>query len=84
MSSKSVSAAEANRNFSRLLDGVRQGGTFVVTSHGKPVAKIEPAEVSNRAERAARRTLFERLRRQPALNAGRWKRDELYEDTQCE
>ena len=37
---KIVSAAEANREFSSLLRGVREGQTFVVTSHGKPVARM--------------------------------------------
>lgn len=80
MGARSISAAEANRNFSRLLDGVRRGHSFVVTSHGKPVAKIEPAEAPSRAEVAAHQSLLERLRKQPARNAGRWTRDELYED----
>ena len=35
-----VTAAEANRNFSRLLKGVREGRTYLVTSHGAPVAKL--------------------------------------------
>jgi prevent-host-death family protein len=80
MTAKSISAAEANRNFSRVLDGVRQGRSYVVTSHGKPVATIEPAKTTSRAEIAARRSLLERLGNQPALNLGRWTRDELYED----
>lgn len=80
MGVKSISAAEANRNFSRLLEGVRRGGSFVVTSHGKPVARIEPAEASSRADLAARQALLDRLRKQPARNAARWTRDELYED----
>ena len=80
MGAKSISAAEANRNFSRLLEGVKRGGSFVVTSHGKPVARIEPAETSSRADLAARQVLLDRLRKQPARNAGRWTRDELYED----
>ena len=80
MGAKSISAAEANRNFSRLLEGVKRGGSFVVTSHGKPVARIEPAETSSRADLAARQALLDRLRKQPARNAGRWTRDELYED----
>ncbi len=30
-----VTAAEANRGFSRLLRGVREGASYVVTSHGR-------------------------------------------------
>lgn len=51
-----------------------------MTSHGKPVAMIEPAETTSRGEIAARRSLLERLSKQPALNLSRWTRDELYED----
>jgi prevent-host-death family protein len=43
--SEDISAAEATRQFSRLLRGVReQGATYIVTSHGKPVAKIVPVD----------------------------------------
>jgi prevent-host-death family protein len=77
---RSVSAAEANRRFSRLLSEVRQGRSYVVTSHGRPVAKISPPGQSEEMTLAARKALFERLRRQPAVNIARWTRDELYED----
>ena len=39
---KMVSAADANRNFSQLLHGVRRGRIYVVTNHGKPIAKLSP------------------------------------------
>ncbi len=77
---KEVSAADANRNFSRLLEGVRRGKSFVVTSHGRPVARICPIEKSDDEMIAARKALFERLDRQPVIDIGRWTRDELYED----
>jgi prevent-host-death family protein len=79
MGEKSISAAEASRNFSRLLEDVRQGESFVVTRHGKPVAKIEPMEVSSRAESAARKELLDRLRHQRAMDVGSWTREELYD-----
>ncbi|RYD22210.1 MAG: type II toxin-antitoxin system prevent-host-death family antitoxin, partial [Spirochaetia bacterium] len=41
---EAVSAADANRRFSVLLRGVRDGNSYVVTSHGKPVARILPAD----------------------------------------
>jgi prevent-host-death family protein len=75
-----VSAAEANRRFSLLLRGVREGNTYVVTSHGKAVARIVPAGRDERMARRARDVLFARLEKQPAVDAGRWSRDELYED----
>jgi prevent-host-death family protein len=79
---KTVTAAEANRHFSRLLGEVRRGETVIVTSHGTPVAKIVPAETADEATRreAARRELFERLRSQPALNLGKMSRDEMHDD----
>ena len=78
---KAVSAAAANRDFSKLLRGVREGRSYVITSHGKPVAHLGPVDVRDKGRAAGRRVLFERLRSQPALRpVGRWVRDELYED----
>jgi prevent-host-death family protein len=77
---KPVSAAEANRRFSEILRTVKKGRSVVVTSHGKPVAKISPVFEDNRVAEGARSTLFARLRRERAVNAGRWTRDELYDD----
>ena len=76
---KAVSAADANRRFSELLPTVT-GRSVVVTSHGKPVAKISPVIEDDRAAEGARAALFARLRREGAVNAGRWTRDELYGD----
>jgi prevent-host-death family protein len=76
---KAVSAADANRKFSKLLRGVREGHSYVVTSHGKAVAKIVPVERDDVA-RGARVALLKRLRSQPVVTIGRWSRDELYEN----
>ena len=81
---KSVSAADANRKFSELLRGVRQGRSYVVTSHGEPVAKLVPAAQDARIKAGARSALLARLKSQPAVkdikSRRRWTRDELYED----
>lgn len=77
---KTVSAADANRNFSRLLRDVREGRSYVVTSHGKAVAKIVPAGGPDRTAARARAALLARLKRERVVNAGRWTREELYED----
>lgn len=74
-----VSAADANRKFSLILRGVREGQSYVVTSHGRPVARIVPA-TKNEAVSGARMALLSRLERQAPVTAGRWSRDELYED----
>lgn len=77
---ETISAAEANRKFSLLLRGVRAGRRYVVTSHGRPVARLVPADEDQVGRSAARSALYSRLKKQRAIQAGRWTRDELYED----
>lgn len=77
---KTVSAADANRRFSELLRTVKAGRSVVVTSHGRPVAKIVPVVEDERATEGARSALFARLRTERVVKAGRWTRDELYDD----
>ena len=75
---KAVSAAEANRQFSQILRQVREGNSYIVTSHGKPVARIMPVRAdSGTAE--ARRHLLDRLARQTVIDIGGWSREELYD-----
>jgi prevent-host-death family protein len=80
---ETITAAEANRSFSRLLRGVQQGQSYLVTSHGRPVARVVPPdqddEMTLRLRGAARRVLLERVAQQPTINIGRWTRAELYE-----
>ena len=78
--SRAISAADANRRFSELLRGVRNGDSYVVTSHGKPVAKIVPVQALDPVREAAKKALVARLRSQPKTKSiGRWTRDELHE-----
>jgi prevent-host-death family protein len=79
---RTVSAAEANRQFSQLLREVREGETIVVTSHGTPVATIVPADRAGAARTLARSALLARLRAQPAVDIGRWRREDLYGDAE--
>jgi prevent-host-death family protein len=81
---KTVTAAEANRNFSKLLADVKSGMSLEITSHGVPVAQIIPINAEDEQLRRqrmdkAREALFERLRNQPALNLGKMTRDEIYD-----
>lgn len=76
---QAVSAADANRKFSTILRGVRDGKSYVVTSHGRPVARIIPADREDETTSGARATLLARLERQDIVQAGRWTRDELYD-----
>ncbi len=77
---KAISAAEANRRFSELLRIVKRGRSVIVTSHGTPVAKIMPVAEDERMMGKARSALFARLRKERAVDVGRWTRDELYDD----
>lgn len=77
---EAVTAADANRKFSLILRSVREGHSYVVTSHGRPVARIVPADKHENVASGARTALLLRLERQPVVNAERWTRDELYED----
>ena len=75
-----ISAADANRSFSELLRGVREGRSYVVTSHGKPVARILPYEGVDVDRDASKRRLLEHLRAQPAMRLGKFNREWAYED----
>ncbi len=77
---EAISAADANRRFSRLLQGVREGRSYVVTSHGKPVARLIPAGKHGDVAAGTRTALLARLRKQPLVDAKHWTREELYED----
>ena len=74
-----ISAAEANRSFSYLLREVRGGVSYVVTAHGKPVARIIPCEPADATRAAARSALMQRLQSQQATDIGPWRREDLYE-----
>jgi prevent-host-death family protein len=76
---QTISAAEANRSFSHLLREVREGRAYVVTAHGKPVARIVPCDGAEAARDTARQALLQRLGRQATVDVGAWTRDELYE-----
>ncbi len=76
---QAISAAEANRSFSRILREVRDGGSYVVTAHGKLVARIIPCNAADASRAAAQAALLQRLRAQSGHDVGRWSRDELYE-----
>lgn len=78
--SETITAAEANRAFSRLLREVREEGrSFVVTAHGRPVARVLPVEMQDNDRYRARAALRARLASQPVTDIGHWTRDELYE-----
>ena len=77
---RAVSAAEANRKFSKLLGTVREGQSYIMTAQGKAVAKIVPVARNGGVARTARRILLKRLRSERVVTIDRWTRDELYGD----
>ena len=76
---RTVTAAEANRQFSAVLREVAQGETITVVSRGRPVATIAPADATDGQRHAAKALLLARLRGQPATGTRDWTRDELYD-----
>lgn len=61
---KEISATEASRNFSKLLDEVEQGKTYNIVRGGVTVATVAPAKRHTGAELTA---LFERYGPQPEI-----------------
>lgn len=76
---KTVTASDANRQFSSVLREVAHGEIITVVSRGKPVATISPAKAANAQRNAAKMTLLKRLNSQKITGARNWNRDELYE-----
>jgi prevent-host-death family protein len=79
---KTITAAEANRQFSSVLRTVAQGQTVLVTSRGKPVATIAPAhlDAAVAAREQARQRLIDHLRQVRPTGVPRdWTRDDLYQ-----
>ena len=72
-----IGATQAGRRFGQLLRAVRKGDNYLITIHGRLVAKIVPAR-EERTMIAARAALLDRLRAQPAQESGHWTRDDLY------
>ncbi len=77
---KAISAADADRYFSKLLREVREGHSYVITSRGRPVARIIPAHDHVESEVDGRAALLERLRSESVVDIDPWTRAELYED----
>ncbi len=76
---KTVTAADANRQFSSVLRDVAQGETFTVLSRGKPVATISGTKPGDAQRNLAKTSLMARLRAQAATGSRNWTRNELYE-----
>lgn len=73
-----VAAAEANRQFSKLLKAARSGARITITSHGEPVAVMGPAEPLSSARSALDALEAHWATLEPQV-IDRWSRDTLYE-----
>jgi prevent-host-death family protein len=75
-----ITATEANRSFSKLLRAVERGEKIAITSHGRKIAVLVPAE-DGEARKARQMGALERLQRRAAkrdfLAVGTWTRDDL-------
>lgn len=67
---REMTATEASRNFSSLLDAAEHGESVVVTRSGRRIAEVRPASAANGH---ALRDVFARWRDDPAL-------DDTFED----
>ena len=75
-----VTATEANRSLSKLLREIARGKRVVITSHGREVAVMSPAEMPGptREQRlAALEVLKKRWATQEFVTVGPWTKDEL-------
>ncbi|MCH7865821.1 MAG: type II toxin-antitoxin system prevent-host-death family antitoxin [Proteobacteria bacterium] len=78
---KTVSAREANQNFSKLLKRAADGEAVVITRRGKPVARLGPLSSPEQdAERAAaHERLMKLLLKGVNLGGIRVNRDEIHD-----
>jgi prevent-host-death family protein len=72
-----VTATEANQHFSEILREVGAGDSVTVTSRGKPVARIVPADAEKKGSDLTKLMAF--MKDQPVKVIGPWTRDELYD-----
>jgi prevent-host-death family protein len=77
-----ITATEANRDFSKLLEQVANGDSVNITKHGEIVATLVPAAKNLKSMEEAKRKHIESLmsRRPFADVTERGTRDELYDD----
>ncbi|WP_295184309.1 type II toxin-antitoxin system prevent-host-death family antitoxin [uncultured Brevundimonas sp.] len=78
---RTISATEANRDFSRIFREVAAGESYVVTARGKPLVRMTPTNVLVEPEddRVARfHALVDDLAALPACAPGRITREDGY------
>jgi prevent-host-death family protein len=81
---KTITSANANRNFSRLLKDVGNGHEITILSRGTPVAKIVSIKNAALHKNEMKRHLLARIKNQAVTGSRNWTRKELYDDDTCE
>lgn len=75
---RAITASDANQRFSEMLRAVQSGDSFVVTSRGRPVAKVTPVDdLSEQARKGE--ALLEYMKSRPRRRLEGWRREDLYE-----
>lgn len=78
---RTVSASEANQNFSKLLGEAEDGETITIQRRGVTVAQLVPTAEKARERRiAAVERMVAFFEKWPIVTTGLWTREELYED----
>ena len=73
---RTISASDANQRFSEMLRDVQRGEAFLVTSRGRPVARVAPLDAGPKGESVQNLLTF--LEGLPRRSASDWGRDDLY------
>ena len=75
---RAITASDANQRFSELLREVQEGESFVVTSRGRPVAKVTPVDDFDR-QGPDIDALLDFVSALPRRSGQGWRREDLYE-----
>lgn len=76
---RTITASDANRNFSGVLRDVASGESILIVSRGTPVARISPVDVKG-SRVAAQESLLRRLSGQSTTGQRDWTRNDLYDE----
>jgi prevent-host-death family protein len=77
---KTITSANANRDFSKLLKEVRMGEDVTILSRGTPVAKITSISSDAMRKGAMKKLLLSRLKSQSVTGVRNWTREDLYSE----
>lgn len=79
---KTISLTTAKRNFSKLIEDVENGETFVITRYGRPIARLTRHELNKSVDQdwlAAYEQMAAKLDKGASLGGLRVTREDLYD-----